>query len=145
MALVGIGGSRTTDWKPCVDDLFGEIAPKNVVIHLGTNDIPSTATSVISKNIKELCDTIHKLYPDTKIYYFGITQRSNYMDNVNSPNALIKAWCESETYKDYVTFIDTSSKFTSNMLKSDGIHMTTSGYALFVQELANAGCIIENK
>ena len=33
----------------------------------------------------------------------------------------------------------------ADMLKSDGIHMTTSGYALFVQELANAGCIIENK
>ena len=142
VALIGIGGSRTTDWMPCVDELFGEIAPKNVVIHLGTNDIPSTATSVISKNIKELCDTIHKLYPDTKIYYFGITQRSAHMDSVTGANDMIKTWCKTADYSDYVTFIDTSETFTSDMLKSDGLHMNTSGYALFVKELADAGCEI---
>ena len=146
VSLSGIGGSTTSDWLPCIDEVFGDVAPKNVVMHLGTNDFydaASSSTTVIA-NVRGICEIIHKMYPEANIYYFGITQRNNttYASPVDTTNSSIKSWCNTV---DYVTFVDTTAKITSSMMKTDGVHMNTSGYAVFVSELEKSGCVIENK
>lgn len=56
-------------------------------------------------------------------------------------NGSISEWC---AQKDYITYIDTPSLITYDMLK-DGVHPKLEYYYIFVEELEKAGCVIEDK
>ncbi len=146
--LAGIASTRADQWKDILADeiltVFGNKAPKNIVIHIGTNDIHDGGYSAgrVQDNLTGLFTMLHERYPQAKIYYFGITHRARnpvYKDNV--VNSFIAEWC---TARDYITYIDTPSLITTDMLK-DGIHPKLEYYSIFMEQLEKAGCVIENK
>jgi len=144
----GIGSSRSHYWTEYLADtvlnVFKDTAPKNIVIHVGTNDVHGGGytTDKVTDNLIGLFTKLHERYPDTKIYYFGITHRDGKSpDNDNVVNGNISQWCQTQ---DYITYIDTPSLISYDMLK-DGIHPKLQYYSIFVEELEKAGCVIEDK
>ncbi|MBQ8802333.1 MAG: hypothetical protein IJZ53_01690 [Tyzzerella sp.] len=146
--LAGIGGTRCDQWELLIDEVFaafGNKAPKNIAIHLGTNDLATGySVEMVTERLQELIMMLHNRYPETNIYYFGITQRGNnaFYEKIKATNSNISAWCEAQNY---ITYIDTPSKITASMLQADKLHPKLESYAVFVEELEKAGCVIENK
>ena len=82
VSTVGFGSSQTTDWiEPKAGryalDMVTSIAPKNVAIHLGGNDLflhnKSLASTVT--NLTTIIDTIITALPATKVYIYTMTNR----------------------------------------------------------------------
>ena len=145
----GIGSTTTDNWKHLIKEVFavyGDKAPKNIVMHLGTNDLWSDTTSAddVVNGLKAVFDILHTKYPQTEIYYFGITHRGDHSaaDRINAVNSTISTWSKTQ---DYLTYINTPAKITADMLNADKLHPKAETYALFVKELAKAGCVILDK
>lgn len=146
--LAGIAGTRVDQWRDIlVEEIFasfGGKAPKNIVMHVGTNDIHGGlyTTDRVIESLTDLFTMLHEKYPQTNIYYFGITHRAGqpvYKDNV--VNSSISEWCAT---RDYITYIDTPPLITYDML-FDGTHPALEYYSIFMEELEKAGCVIVNK
>ena len=147
--LAGISSTRSDHWQVLKDDVFSVFngtAPKNIVIHLGTNDIHDGWYSVekTTKGLQALFTTLHKEYPKTKIYYFGITYPAfrTFEHEVGETNRIMSEWCAD---KEYIIYIDTPSMITPEMLRGDGLHPRLETYSVFMSELEKVGCIIEEK
>lgn len=146
--LAGIGATSTDSWMRLTDIVFrccGEKTPKNIVMHLGTNDFGNEHKEVaqVITGLKNVFQQLHDKYPTTMVYWFGITHRANgeYMEENNQVNTAIYDWAKTQ---DYLHCIDTPALITEDMLK-DGLHPKYETYQVFVNELYKAGCQIENK
>ncbi len=151
--LAGIGSTTTTNWTYLIDEVFASFdkagtAPKNIAMHLGTNNLWSDTTTAddVESGLKNVFAILHQKYPNTKIYFFGITHRANgsAADRINAVNTAMADWCPTSGY---VTYIDTPSIITSDMLwASDGLHPNLDTYnSVFMVELEEADCVIESK
>lgn len=148
--LAGISGATTNDWESYMNDvfgIFGDKAPKNIVMHLGTNNLGTGQTAAETENgLRHFLTLLHKKFSQTKIYYFGITPRYDAggpsAGTIGDVNKQTQDWCEG---KDWLRYIDTPWMFTRDKMKSDGIHPLLTSYPIFVEELSQEGCVIENK
>jgi len=77
---VGISGSQTSHWYAARERLIKVWEPKNIVIHIGTNDInDNTITLTVDQyydRITAFLEMIMVEYPQTPVYYFGIENRN---------------------------------------------------------------------
>ena len=148
--LAGISGATTNDWEIYMDSVFavfGDKAPKNIAIHLGTNNLGTGQTAAqTEEGLQHFLLKLHQKFPQTKIYYFSVTPR---YDNggpsdgtISQLNAQTQAWCKDN---DFVRYIDTAWLLTRDKIQSDGIHPLIETYSVFVEYLQKAGCVIENK
>ncbi len=141
----GISSSTSYHWERACSKIIGDTAPKNVVIHVGTNNFYDFHDTVedTEASLMRLFMYIHTSYPTTNIYWFNITQRTDtkYAEQVKQTNAYIANRAEE---LDFLTVVDTSSKVTSAMLR-DGVHPTKDNYKVFTDELVKAGCEIAAK
>lgn len=142
----GISSTTSYHWETSYKTIIGSVAPKNIVLHIGTNNFYDAHDMVeyTEDSLQRLFMFIHSSYPTTKIYWFNITQRTNtaYYSQVNETNRSIADWCEKY---DWITCVDTCSKVSGNMLKEDGVHPKTESYKVFTDALVNAGCQIISK
>ena len=154
-----IGGTKVTQWLNWIPSLVGSFDKnlKNIVIHLGYNDVNSTKilASELEKYLEKLFTLLHEEYPNVNIYYFGIGT-SHWFEVNNNKTAkevdnLTKAYTDT---CDYVTFIDMDaiySKYrndTGGTLESffkDGTHPKDENYKYLINALTEAGCVIVNK
>ncbi len=148
--LAGIGRTTAQDWIYLIDTVFAgfkENAPKNIVVHLGTNDLGdgSVTSQDVRWRLTNLFEALHKKFPDTSIYYFGITHRADgsAKEHIDEVNDKMQDWCLENS--GYMTYVDTPSKITAEALKDDGLHPKLETYAVFVQALQEAGCEIIDK
>lgn len=153
-----ISATTITDWQVFANRLIYPFAPKNIVIHCGTNDLydDKHSADVVSNDTKHLIESIHANLPSTKIYYFGIEPRTNGINNedvsktivtLNSVNNTMKSYCDS---KNYLTYLNSPS-FCYNQdgsVKSDffrdGVHPKLENYQQYVTMLTNAGLSLDN-
>ena len=145
---LGIGATTTYHWETLLKNRFSDIRPKNFVIHLGTNNVYSAKTT---NSFPEMCDNLSRLftlmhgkYPDAKIYYFGISQRTYDQGKiriVSKVNDWISQWCEDRAY---ITYIDTPSKLTPAM-SLDNTHIKPEYYYIFTDALAQTDIVILDK
>ncbi len=141
----GICGSTAEDWENYLleDMIFSDIAPKNLVISLGTNDFYNDAKSQkrVAGDLQRLFLLLHEEMPDTQIYYFSIAHRTDftYDKQIDKTNAQMERWCEGLPW---VTFVDVAQEMTTDKL-SDGIHPQEMCYeTIYLQALENAGCVM---
>ena len=147
----GVSSSTSYDWEIFTASFLSETAPKNIVMHIGTNNIYDdrddayTATSALQK----LFSYMHETLPTTNLYYFGITRRT-YDDAkiaiANEVNAAMEQWV---AQRDYITFIGgTVDRLTGDKLR-DNVHPREddecNAYEIFVEELAKTDIEIEAK
>ncbi len=146
----GISSSTSYHWERAFYDIIGDpdggaTAPKNIAIHVGTNNFYDFKDTVedTEESLMRLFMYMHDSYPTTNIYWFNITQRtdSKYAEQVKQTNAYIANRAEE---LDFLTVVDTSSKVTSAMLR-DGVHPTDDNYHVFTDALVAAGCEIAEK
>ena len=145
---LGISSTTTFDWEKFLlqDGFFGDVVPKNIVMHLGTNNIYDDKKSVAEtvRDIQRLFTLMHTQYPDTGIYYFGISIRA-YDDTkigyTKQVNAQMKTWC---SQRDWIAYMDTPSQLTSDKLKDDGCHPLLTSYSIFTDALAETDIVIED-
>ena len=146
--VLNAGMSSTTSyhWEAAYRQIIGATAPKNIVLHVGTNnfyDMHDLADET-EESLTRLFMLIHSSYPASNIYWFNITQRTNtaYSSQVTETNSAIADWCKGY---DWITCVDTCSKVTGPMLKEDGVHPKTETYKVFTDALVAAGCQIVPK
>ena len=147
----GIGSSRTDDWKVLATTYLANTSPKNLVIHLGGNDIGGTSYSNgVKKTPQETYESVVSLFEtlrtieslkDTKFYYFGIKTRADEAAaaKITETNTLIKAWCAENSW---VTFADTSAVVASDLY--DKVHINMESYQKMYDALAKTGIQIED-
>lgn len=153
--LAGISEATTNDWEIYMDEAlacFGNTAPKNIAIHLGTNNIGTGQTAAETENgLRHFLMLLHKKFPQTKIYYFAITSRwddggATYNQIINEVNGQTQTWCKD---KEWVRYINTAWLITKDKLNPDYggsyIHPLITTYSIFVEELQKAGCVIADK
>lgn len=150
----GVSSSTTTDWEIFSSRLVFPVKPKNIVMHLGTNnlyddkELPETCI----ENTKRLLETIHKRLPETNIYYFAIEPRTygigegsftqTSYNKISRVNLDMKIYCNNN---DYLTFVDaTSYCYTSGITVNsnffrDGCHPKLSNYSVYINLLKEAG------
>ncbi len=134
---LGICSTTSYDWEQWATEWLANISPKNIVMHIGTNNVYDDGDDVDEaiKALQRMFILIHSKHPATKIYWFGITQRgydTEKQDIVSQVNSTMKIWCDE---REYITYIDTPSIITRDMLKDD-VHPHPSEYRVFVNELA---------
>ncbi|MBO5702367.1 MAG: hypothetical protein J6S71_08005, partial [Clostridia bacterium] len=96
---LGISATTTYDWEEWVTGWLSETKPKSIVMHVGTNNVyddGDTVNNALSA-YQRLFTIMHKQFPETHIYWFGVTQRA--YDNlkigyVERINATMKKWCD---------------------------------------------------
>lgn len=141
----GISSTTSYHWEAAYSQIMGTTAPKNIVLHIGTNNFYDAHDTVedTEQSLMRLFMFMHNSYPASNIYWFNITQRTNtaYASQVTETNAYMANWCAKY---DWITCVDTCSKVTANMLR-DGVHPTTENYKVFTDALVEAGCNIEEK
>lgn len=141
----GISSTTSYHWEAIYDEIIGETAPKNIVIHVGTNNFydEGDGAEFTEQSLTRFLMYLHTSYPSSSIWWFNITQRTDtrYASQVTETNAYMKDWCEQY---DWVTCVDTCSRINGDML-SDGIHPKTENYKIFTDALVEAGCEIAAK
>ena len=142
----GLSGATTYDWEQYAETFLRQTAPKNLVVNLGTNNFydDHDSSETATESLQRMFTLIHSILPDTKIYYFAITQRSDtsYKTGVSETNAAMKAWCEGYSF---ITFLDTEQALTVGTLLEDGIHPKLETYSVFMGALAESKIEMENK
>ena len=146
--VLNAGMSSTTSyhWERAYTEIIGATAPKNIVLHIGTNNFYDLhdAEEDTQESLKRLMMYLHTSYPTSEIFWFNITQRTNtaYAQSVTATNAVMAEWCAKY---DWITCVDTCSKISAGALREDGVHPLTQSYQIFTDALAEAGCEIVNK
>jgi len=129
---LGISATTTYDWEDWINGWLSKTNPRNIVMHMGTNNIyddgdnAATATSAL----KRMFTMMHDKLPGVKIYWFSISQRSYNValqEIVKTVNANMKVWCDE---RDYITYIHTVDTLTADMLK-DSVHPLPDCYYVF--------------
>ena len=135
----GISSTTSYDWETLASAVLGDLVPANIAIHVGTNNVYDDEMDLFETTyaLQRLFLVLHDLYPETNIYYFGITQRAYDGDKINTVtrvNENMQAWC---AQRDWIVWLDTPSKITADMLK-DQIHPMLEYYSVFVNALEEA-------
>lgn len=141
----GISSTTSYHWEAAYGKIIGTTAPKNIALHIGTNNFYDAHDDAEStrESLTRLFMMMHNSYPATKLYWFNITQRTDtqYAGQVTETNAYMAEWCAKY---DWIACVDTCSQITGGMLR-DGIHPKTENYKVFTDALVAAGCEIANK
>ncbi len=146
----GISATTATQWEKYIEKLVLPLSPKNLVIHLGTNDLfdDHRNEEYIVNKLLDIIKTIHINLVDTKIYYFSIEPRTYKASHLSSLDEIIStikrinnSLSEEFAKLDYVTYLDSSTKFynndgsvNSNMFR-DGTHPILSLYNSWYKKL----------
>jgi len=143
MLAFGISSSVTEQWETMASSIFMEKSPENIAIHCGTNNIYDSKENedLSIPAVQRLLYKLHALYPETHLYYYGITQRAYEsrvgvdFNLVTATNAATKAFANE---RNWVTYLATEEQFNASMLK-DQVHPKPEHYHIFVDALVNAG------
>lgn len=136
----GIGGSKVPYWTS-VASTFVQYQPKNIVIHIGVNDIDTGDTNGAPtfQSLTTFVNTVHSLLPTTKIYWMTICDNvrtsfhangvHKFTDAYHYVNEQMKLLAASDEYLEIIDFaaeIDGSDEIISFL--DEGLHLNAFGY-----------------
>lgn len=152
----GISASTIETWIGYSDKLIYNLAPKNLIIHLGTNDFWDLRRlpEQVEESFEYFVNGIHQALPECHIYYTTIENRAYKMPHdlaggattleyLNEFNSFLANYCAS---RDYMTCIDSFSYFSNpdgsikSALFKDGTHPIDREYHIFADLVLEAGC-----
>ena len=115
-------------------------------MHMGTNNVYDDGDDIAGtvSALQRMFTVMHETFPDTPIYWFGISQRSYDMPKISAVrkiNAQMKSWCDERSY---ITYIDTPGLLKNHMLR-DNVHPLLEYYSVFTNALEKTDIVIENK
>lgn len=154
--LMGISGSQIVNWEVVAERIVYPMEPKEIVLHIGFNDVHSTNRSAyeIASRIIALLEEFRDKLPNTKIYYCSVEPKKNALDSgsqfyeksmVFAP--MINSMLEAYTYENKnVKFVNTRALFFNSdgtinknlYLSTDLSHPTLEAYELYKQAIEQA-------
>lgn len=136
----GIGGAVTDDITHYLNDIVFPYKPRQIVLYVGENDLPSanvTADSVLNKTIR-LYDAIRAVLPAVPIVYISMKpspSREKYVQKAIDANQLIKAYMAKQKNTVFVDIfplmLTEDGKNRPELFVSDMLHMNKAGYAIW--------------
>ncbi len=139
---LGVGGTKVEYWQEQTEALLPHYLPKNVIIHIGVNNLDDAGqsdTKVIGL-LGELFKSLHQLWPEAKLYYISIVDNVMFHQYANKYEA-VNAWVETQTdinFIDMRPYVTKTDGAADRMWFYDGLHYSPMGYALLVRTIADA-------
>ena len=127
-------GKTASEINNKLNTIESNLTPSHVVVHAGTNNIPSQSVDECINDIEELIVGVKEKFPNSKIGISGITTRQDIdsTSKVNEVNEKIKAI----SLKHSVKFIDNSS-LDETSLNSSKLHLNSKGTAILATHFIN--------
>ena len=125
---IGIGGTKTHDWRAMNKNIVCKTSPKNIIINLGTNNLNGgELANQTFLNMRDLLEDYQYYFPDAKIYIFTVTRCTGALSvnwsKAQQYNQKLKDYAET---KDAITVLDVAERFGldyQDYLASDGLHL----------------------
>ena len=98
--------------------------PSEIILHIGTNDLPSKSPRQVAENIINLADDISQ-NTTAKVTISGLTHRTDdpvFKNKVTETNKILKSFLRSRD----MSFID-NRQIDSSMLNKSGLHLNAKG------------------
>lgn len=143
----GVGGTKTSYWLNMVETMKQMYAPKNIVIHIGVNDVDdgNTTGAATSERLDALIAAYEEAFPETDIYYVGLVHNMMFpskwaeYDVVNEHMKALAAKDEKLHFIDMAQYITPDERgSTMHWFIKDGLHYGVDGYAVFNREIYKA-------
>ncbi len=138
-ANIGIGGDRTQHvlWRLDNAEIDG-IAPKVVVLMIGTNNIGSNSPAEIAEGVHAIVDKLGAKLPKSKVLLLGVFPRGEKLDaRPGEINAIIKGLADGKR----VHYLDISKAFLNaegqipKDLMPDFLHLSDEGYRRWAEAI----------
>lgn len=151
VSTVGFGSSQTTDWIEAKGshyalEMVERIAPKNVAIHIGGNDlfIHNKTLSATVTNITTIIDRITTALPETHVYVYTMTNRlyNTTPERVQLANDFVNEMKHVVSGRSHVNLVAGNldgfmkeDNTPNPSIFSDGTHLNAFGYAAWSNSL----------
>ena len=152
---VGIGGTKVEEWDGILNErLVYPASPRAVVYYLGINNIinGSDTGEIVGRRLTDMFTHVHEHLPESHIYFILINYVPGYMQHageITIANNIVKSFSAD---KEYITLIDAGEllmKPNGNpswaYFKTDGLHMSLSGYVIWGGEVRRVVIETEKK
>ncbi len=143
----GVGGTKIGYWTSQIVALSVLYSPKNIIVHIGVNDIDDegiSGTDALAR-LENMLNKYHEAFPEANIYYADVCHNmmfKNKWSDYDVYNAGVSALAEELSY---LTVIKMSEVITADENGStmrwygaDGLHYGIDGYAAFTKEVMEA-------
>lgn len=143
---LGVGGTTVADWTPRLDEIVA-YNPKNIVIHLGVNDINRGVTgSQNATNVTAFLDSLLERLPNTKIYYITISNNANYTHKWTEyaiSNSAVKEYAQNNANVTIIDFAEKQTEMASTWenggyIVNDSTHLSPEAYVTLTQMVLTA-------
>ena len=139
----GFGGSEIADSTHFADRIVFPIAPKQIFLRAGGNDIHNgKSAEKVFEDYKAFVATVHAKLPETEIIYIGLSPTIARIKEVDAGNKLgdmIKAECAKNPK---LKFIDCANMSVGSdgqprpeLFIKDGLHFSDAGYKLLAERV----------
>ena len=137
----GFGGSQISDSIANLELLVLRHAPGTVVFYAGDNDVAFGKTpDRVAADFRTLARDVHARRPNARILFLAIKPsiaRWELVGEMREANRQIRAYCGSDARLLYVDvhtpMIGPDGLPRPELLHTDGLHLSTAGYALWTQ------------
>lgn len=116
--------------KPFLSD-----KPKEIIIHVGNNDLNSSPPKKIAEEIIQLDSKIKKLSPGTKVAFSSLTMRTDEEALIPKLKETI-AYLKLLLYRNNFSFIS-HDNIDSSCLNRDMVHLNKKGTSIFARNIIN--------
>lgn len=139
----GFGGSAVADATFYADRIVTPYHPRVVVMYAGDNDIGEGATPAeVVGDFQAFVARVRRDLPQVKIVYISIKPslaRETLWPRMREANQGIAHWMQGKAGMRFVDvtapMLDAQGHPRAQLLRADGLHMTPSGYAIWVAAL----------
>jgi lysophospholipase L1-like esterase len=144
----GFGGSSFPDVIRYADDVIFPYKPKQVLVYCGDNDLASSdsiSAQTVYRRFVKLFSLIRSRLPEASIVFVSIKPspaREHLMPKAKAANALIRKFLKGKTrtaYVDvYTPMLQPNGRPKPELFVEDNLHMNSSGYQIWQQQLEPA-------
>jgi hypothetical protein len=142
VASYGIGGDKAQNvlWRLASPE-FPKLKPKNILIFIGTNSLPSDKSCVIIAGMKKLVAQVSLIWPRARIFMLEVPPRGQDLKFRNDVRLEVNsAIREMPSIKPIAVddAIACSWKTPCENYNADGVHFTSAGYKILTKLLREA-------
>ena len=143
---IGVGGTTVDEWAEKID-VIKSYNPKNIVIHVGVNDINrGESGAACGAAIIELIKAIQAELPQAKVFYIAISENKNYpqkWEEYAKSNAVVQAYLAKTPNAYYIDFFTAQREHNDEWanggyIEGDGTHLTQEAYAHLTEMVLQA-------
>ena len=137
----GFGGSTIAQVNHYASRIVLPYRPRAVVLYAGDNDLSwpvSKSPEQVLGDFQQFVEIIHSQLPETWIYYVSIkptTLRRKNWATMQKTNELIADFIRTQPRAQFIdvsaAMLDARGRPRAELFRWDGLHMKTSGYALW--------------